>query len=129
MLIGGFIVTGSMQKRIMVRALGPSLPVEDRLANPLLECLSTGGGLIESNDNWQEAPNAQEIIDSTIPPPNELESAILHNVELGAYTAMVRDVAGGQGVGLVEVYESGATRTRSWRILPREAGSRRATTS
>ena len=38
-LIGGFIVTGSMQKRIIVRALGPSLPLEDRLANPLAGAL------------------------------------------------------------------------------------------
>ena len=108
-LIGGFIVTGAMQKRIIVRALGPSLPGEvGPLANPLLELYNGSGELLESNDNWQEAPNGQEIIDSTIPPPNELESAILRNVEPGAYTAVVRDVAGGEGVGLVEVYDLGS---------------------
>ena len=107
-LIGGFIVTGSMQKKIIVRALGPSLPPEvGPLANPLLELYDANAQLIDSNDNWQEAPNAQEIVDSTIPPPNELESAILRNVELGAYTAVVRDVADGEGVGLVEVYDLG----------------------
>ena len=106
-LIGGFIVTGSMQKRIIVRALGPSLPVEDRLANPLLELYDANAQLIDSNDNWEDAPNRQEIIDSTIPPQNALEAAILRNVELGAYTAVVRDVADGQGVGLVEVYDLG----------------------
>ena len=106
-LIGGFIVTGSMQKRIIVRALGPSLPLDDKLANPVLELYDGNAQLIASNDNWQEAPNAQEIIDSTIPPPNEFESAILRNVDLGAYTAVVRDAAGGEGVGLVEVYDLG----------------------
>ena len=60
-LIGGFIVTGAEPKRIIVRALGPSLVergvLEDRLANPVLE-LYRGEELIASNDNWQEAPNA-----------------------------------------------------------------------
>ena len=96
-----------MQKRIIVRAIGPSLQLEDKLANPLLELYDGNAQLIEANDNWQEAPNAQEIIDSTIPPPNEFEAAILRNVDLGAYTAIVRDAAGGEGVGLVEAYDLG----------------------
>lgn len=107
-LIGGFIVTGSAQKRIMLRALGPSVAVGDRLANPVLELYDSNAQLIASNDNWQEAPNAQEISDSTIAPSNALESAILRNVEPGAYTAIVRGIAGGEGVGLVEVYDLGA---------------------
>jgi CSLREA domain-containing protein len=107
-LIGGFIVTGSMEKRIIVRALGPSLPGEvGPLANPLLELYDANAQLVAANDNWGEAPNRQEIIDSTIPPPNELESAILQNVKLGAHTVIVRDVAGGEGVGLVEAYDIG----------------------
>ena len=106
-MIGGFIVTGSMQKKIMVRALGPSLPVEDRLSNPILELYDRDGILIASNDNWREAANAQEISDSTIAPSHDLESAILRNVDLGAYTAIMRDVAGGAGIGLIEVYDLG----------------------
>ena len=108
-LIGGFIVTGSTQKRIIVRALGPSLPVNDQLANPSLELYNGSGELIASNDNWQDAPNRQEIIDSTIAPPNDLESAILQDVELGPHTAIVSGAGGGTGVGLVEVYDLGST--------------------
>jgi hypothetical protein len=107
-LFGGFIVSGSQQKKIIVRAIGPSLEVEDRLANPLLELYNGNGELIAVNDNWREAENAQEIIDSTVAPSNELESAILRDVQLGAYTAQIRDVADGQGVALVEVYDFGA---------------------
>ena len=110
-LIGGFIVTGSAQKRIIVRALGPSLQSiapEEQLANPVLE-LYRGNELLASNDNWQEAPNRQEIIDSTIPPSHDLESAILRNVDPGAHTAVVRGVGGGQGVGLIEVYDLGSS--------------------
>jgi hypothetical protein len=108
-LIGGFIVTGSSQKRLLLRAIGPSLPLDDRLQNPLLELYNASGELIGSNDNWNDAPNRQEIIDSTIPPSNDLESAILQNVNLGAHTAIVSGVDGGTGVGLVEVYDLGIT--------------------
>jgi hypothetical protein len=51
-LIGGFIVTGTHSKRIIVRAIGPSLPLTGTLADPILELLDSSGGLIVSNDNW-----------------------------------------------------------------------------
>ena len=106
-LIGGFIVAGSMQKRILIRAIGPSLEVDGKLSNPVLE-LYRGDELIATNDNWEDAPNKQEIIDSTIAPSDAFESAILRNLDLGAYTAVVRDAADGAGVGLVEVYDLGS---------------------
>ena len=108
-LIGGFIVTGAEQKRIIVRALGPSLPPGvGPLANPVLELYDGSGTLLASNDNWQDAPNRQEIIDSGIAPPNDFESAILQNVELGPHTAILSGAGGGTGVGLVEVYDLGS---------------------
>ena len=64
-LIGGIIVTGSQNKKIIVRALGPSLPLADRLADPVLELHDSSGALLESNDNWMDSPNKQAIIDST----------------------------------------------------------------
>jgi hypothetical protein len=106
-LIGGFIIAGSAQKRLILRAMGPSLPLGDRLANPTLELYNGAGQLIAANDNWQDADNRQEIIDTNIPPTNDLESAILRNFDPGAYTAIVRGVANGTGVGLVEVYDLG----------------------
>jgi hypothetical protein len=108
-LIGGFIVTGALPKKVIVRAIGPSLSsagVHDALANPTLE-LHGPSGLIASNDNWADSPNKQEIIDSTVPPKNALESAILATLPANnsAYTAIVRGVNGGTGVGLVEVFD------------------------
>jgi hypothetical protein len=104
-LIGGFIITGSQAKKVMVRAIGPSLPLDGVLANPTLELHDSAGSLITSNDNWMEAPNLQEIIDSTIAPTNDLESAILLSLDPGLYTAMVRGVNDTTGIGLVEVYD------------------------
>jgi len=103
--IGGFIITGSQAKKVMVRAIGPSLPLADVLANPTLELHDSAGTLITSNDNWMDAPNRQEIIDSTIAPTNDLESTILVSLDPGLYTAIVRGVNDTIGVGLVEVYD------------------------
>jgi PKD repeat protein len=104
-LIGGFIVTGSQPKKLMVRGIGPSLPVNGKLADPTLELHDSSGALIGSNDNWGDAPNRQEIVDSTIPPSDPLESAIVQSVAPGAYTAILRGANNTTGVGLVEVYD------------------------
>ena len=107
-LIGGFIVTGSQPKKVILRAIGPSLPVEGSLADPVLE-LNSGGTILATNDNWVDAPNKQEIIDSTVAPTNNLESAILTTLDPGPYTAIVRGVNNGTGVGLVEAYDLDGT--------------------
>ncbi len=106
-LIGGFIVTGTQPKKVIVRAIGPSLPVAGKLANPTLELRNGSGGLIRSNDNWRTGGQQAEIIASTVPPTNDLESAVVATLPANnsAYTAIVRGANGGTGVGLVEVYD------------------------
>jgi CSLREA domain-containing protein len=105
-LIGGFIVTGSTPKKVIVRAIGPSLPFADKLADPILE-LHDASGIIETNDNWGDSPNKQATIDSTIAPTSPLESAIVRTLPANnsAYTAVVRGVNGQTGIGVVEVYD------------------------
>ena len=105
-LIGGFIITGTQPKKVIIRALGPSVPVPGALADPVLE-LYSGPTLLESNDNWVDSPNKQAIIDSTIPPPNNLESAIVRTLPANgsSYTAIMRGVSNGTGIGVVEAYD------------------------
>jgi N-acetylneuraminic acid mutarotase len=105
MLIGGFIVSGPTSKRIILRAIGPSLPLPGALANPRLELRNGSGQLIAVNNNWQDAPNEQEVIDSSLLPSNTLESAILTTVAPGDYTTVVRGETDSIGVALVEVYD------------------------
>ena len=106
--IGGFIVTGTQPKKVIVRAIGPSLPVTGKLANPTLELYGPGGVLIASNDDWRSTQEA-EIIASTVPPTNDLESAIVATLPASpsglGYTAVMRGVNNTTGVGLVEVYD------------------------
>jgi hypothetical protein len=64
------------------------------------------GGLIDSNDNWVDSPNKQAIIDSTVPPTNGVESAVVATLPSNGahYTAIVRGVNNSTGVAVVEVF-------------------------
>jgi hypothetical protein len=102
-LIGGLIVLGQNPLRVIVRAIGPSLAGAGALADPTLELHDINGALIASNDNWRSDQEA-EIIATTIPPSNDLESAILRDLAPGNYTAIVRGVSGTTGIALVEAF-------------------------
>jgi hypothetical protein len=106
--IGGFIVTGTALKHVLIRAIGPSLPesVPGRLADPVLELHGPKGFVTVTNDNWRDDPvQAALIMASGIPPTSDLESAIDATLSPGAYTAIVSGKNNTSGVGLVEVYD------------------------
>src|SRR5205085_11163017 len=63
-LIGGFIVTGSEPKTIVLRALGPSLSrfgVPRALRDPVLSVYNSSRTLLATNDNWEDDPGQLEI--------------------------------------------------------------------
>ncbi len=111
-LIGGFIVLGDSPKRVAIRAIGPGLTsadVANALADPTLELHNGSGDLLATNDNWQDAPNVQEIIDAGLAPTKAKESVILMTLPTttngSVYTAVIHGVGGTGGTGLVEVYD------------------------
>jgi hypothetical protein len=107
-LIGGFILGGgTTNKNIIVRALGPSLGVfgVTPLLDPSLELFSSTGQLIGSNDNWQDDPNFQQVIDAGLAPTDSHESALFESLAPGAYTVVVTGVDGTQNIALVEIYD------------------------
>jgi hypothetical protein len=107
-LIGGFIITGTDPKKVMIRGIGPSLTalgVPGALQNPILELHDNTGATIAVNDNWHDAPNASEIGTSGLAPSNNSESAILQTLVSGSYTVVVRGVGNTVGIGLVEAYD------------------------
>jgi len=107
-LIGGFIISGTGPKKLVMRALGPTLSsfgVPGALQNPTLGLYNAAGTLISFNDNWGDAPNKQQIIDAHLAPPNAAEPAILATLDPGNYTAIVRGVNNTTGVALVEGYD------------------------
>jgi hypothetical protein len=104
-LIGGFIIAGAAPTQVLLRGIGPSLPLEGALADPILELHDGAGTLIARNDNWVNSPNKQAIIDTKIPPSDDRESAILRTLDPGPYTAILRGVNNTTGIGLIEAYD------------------------
>jgi hypothetical protein len=102
-MIGGLYVIGSDSQTVIVRAIGPSLPVDGKLLDPTLELRDGNGALLDSNDNWR-SDHEQEIIATTVPPSDNAESAIVRTLTPGPYTAIVRGVNDTTGIALVEVY-------------------------
>src|SRR5436305_10680555 len=104
-LIGGFIIYGTGQKKIAVRAMGPSLPVATgKLSDPMLELHDATGAIVASNDNWRSAQQ-DLIIAAGLAPTNDLESALIATINPGAYTVVVKGVNNATGVGLMEIYD------------------------
>ena len=115
-MIGGFIVQGTVPKRVIVRAIGPELThygISNALPDPTLELHNSAGALIASNDNWQHTIIGGIITSDQVPairssghvPGDARESAIIADLPAGNYTAIVRGVNDTTGVGLVEVYD------------------------
>ena len=121
-MIGGFIISGSAPRSVLIRGFGPTLAdfgVTGALANPYIE-LYSGQTLIATNDNWQ-TPIAQcDAPAASCGTPQDIQStgkdactvattgcsqdaAILVTLPPGAYTAIMRGVGGGTGVGLIGV--------------------------
>lgn len=69
----------------------------------------SSGALVVSNDDWRNQPAAdrQAVIDTTIPPSNDLESAVVRTLPANGAgdTAIVRGVNDSTGIGVVEVYD------------------------
>ena len=106
-LIGGVIITGTEVKRIMFRAIGPSLKnkgVSDALADPTLSVFDSHGEAVATNDDWQSSQSA-DITASGLAPADAKESALITSLAPGAYTAVVSGVSGAVGTALVEAYD------------------------
>ncbi|MBK7660146.1 MAG: hypothetical protein IPJ28_13840 [Betaproteobacteria bacterium] len=106
-LIGGFIIGGTLPKTVVVRARGPSLVpfgIANALSDPVLQLVS-GQTVLATNDDWQDAANAATLQGSGFAPSSVLESAIYTTLAPGAYTAIVTGFQNATGVGIIEVFE------------------------
>ena len=104
-LIGGFIVTGTEPKKVLLRGIGPSLGefgISNFLEDPMLELHKSDGSVV-LNDNWKDTQQT-EIEATFIPPSDELEAAIVATLDPGLYTAILRGINAGTGIGLVEAF-------------------------
>ena len=107
LMIGGFIISGLAPKKVIVRAIGPSLAaagISGALADPVLELRDATGALVAQNLDWKDAQQ-EDLRASGLPPSNDLEAALVQPLLPGAYTASMTAQDGGTGVGLLEIYD------------------------
>ena len=111
-MIGGFIVTGNVPKKVAIRGVGPSLGnfgLSDVLADPTLELRANDGELLAQNDDWQDDPEqAGELTALGLALQNPNESGIVATLQPGAYTALMAGKNQTSGIGLVEIYDADA---------------------
>lgn len=110
--VAGFVVSGTVPKKFLIRAVGPTLAaynVSDYLTHPGLK-LYKGSTLVAQNTGWTTAANATDIpAASTAVGEFALQSnddsALLVTLDPGVYTANVSSGDSTKGVALIEVYE------------------------
>jgi hypothetical protein len=107
-MIGGFIAHGPDRQRVVVRVIGPSLPLPVTLQDPRFTIHDANGAIIAANDSWLETPEGRyEIITVGMRPSHLNEPALMMTVSPGNYTAIVRgDGVNDRGVALFEVYSA-----------------------
>lgn len=103
-LIAGFVIRGTTPKVVVVRAKGPSLPISGSLSDPTLVVVNQANKqIIAENDDWENAPDQQDIVEAGLEPTDRLESAVILTLDPGAYTALVSGYDGATGISVVSV--------------------------
>gem|GEM_PF-954651 len=111
-MINGFVVGGS-GGQVLVRGAGPALAdlgVEGALSDPIIR-LFKGTELVAENNDWSSEQSAEKTaafasVGAFDFAGGSRDSAILMDLQPGAYTAQLSGVAG-DGIGLIEIF--GAT--------------------
>lgn len=110
-LIAGFVIAGPAPRRVLIRAIGPTLGVfgvTGVLTDPRLELFDRTNTRIRDNDNWGGGTALEAAFRSVgafALEAGSRDAAVLAQLDPGSYTAQVSGVAGATGVALVEIYE------------------------
>jgi len=106
-MIGGFIIRGDASKDVILRALGPTLTaagVNGAMTNPALRLYDSTGAMIAWNNDWQS--DQREIIEDTgLASTYDREAALVTTLAPGAYTAVVNDEGGNEGIAHFDFYD------------------------
>ncbi len=122
-LIAGFVVQGTAPKRVLVRAVGPTLAsfgVPGALADPRLTLIDGRGQPVMSVDDWNPAGPVAALAASVGAfelSAGSKDAAAVATLEPDNYTVRVEGSAGAAtGVALIEVYDADAAGSASQQI-------------
>jgi len=121
-LVGGFVISGSDPKKILIRAVGPGLAafgVGGTLSDPVLTLRTGQGAELAHNDNWENGEKTDVVVGPTpgdiaqantaagafALTPGSRDAALVVQLPPGSYSATVEGANGGTGAALLEIYE------------------------
>ncbi len=122
-LIGGFVITGSSVKSVLIRGVGPGLAaygVTDEIEDPVLRVFDANGNVVAENLVWtnqtamgadQATVTSQDIattgasVGAFALSSSSADTALIANLPPGAYTFQVTSASNSDGEALGEVYE------------------------
>jgi hypothetical protein len=113
-VIGGFVISGTAQKNILIRAVGPTLlqfGVTTALSDPVLTVYDSRGAVVATNTGWGTNTNLTALAAATLRNGFPLaaaskDSALYLTLPPGSYTAMIRSASNGTGTVLFEAYSN-----------------------
>ncbi len=105
-MIGGFVIGGTTDKKVYIRSSGPSLPVDgDLLQDPIVSVRSADGSEVAFNDNWKDSDSVAAVEGTGLAPVDDAEAALVLTLSPGPYTVIVQGADGGTGIATVEIFE------------------------
>ncbi len=113
-LIAGFVLNGAASRRVLIRAVGPSLAsfgLGGFLAEPQLQLYDQHGALQLTAAAWSERPDAEDIrsagalVGAFSLQPESKDAAVVVSLLPGNYTVQVGGLNDTTGLALVEVYD------------------------
>jgi hypothetical protein len=113
-LIAGFVITGDVRKKLLIRAVGPTLAsfgLTGLLADPKIEVMSAATSIATNND-WTETASFAQV-NATSPivgafPLNagSKDAALVLQLPPGSYTVQISGANNSAGTVLVEIYDA-----------------------
>jgi hypothetical protein len=103
--IGGFIINGDQPKKVVLRAIGPSLAAYGlpAVTDPVLDLHDSTGAIVVTNDNWNS--HRADVLATGLAPSDEHEAVIVTTLAPGNYTAILHGLNGATGTALFELYD------------------------
>jgi uncharacterized delta-60 repeat protein len=114
-ITGTFTIEGTNTKRMLLRAIGPSLTAfgtTGAMQDPLLTLTDSSGAYVAHNNDWGDAANPGDIIRAGLQlgvfalGTSSKDSALLVNFAPGTYTATISPADGATGVALLDIYQA-----------------------
>lgn len=112
-VVGGFVVEGDRTKKVLLRAVGPTLAdfnVGGVLGDPKLT-LFRDQTVLARNDNWSTSSEDQRVFEAAFGKtgafplsPGSKDAVIMMELPAGNYTVWMESADGSSGVALFEAY-------------------------